>query len=188
MVNGYNNMINSCRQKTSSSGHVETPNGLTQSVRYVSAPYIKVSSERVARLLKPFSVKLAHKPSNTIKSQICHMKDRREKLDKSNVIYHIKCKDCNASYIGETGKELNKRITEHQNAVARRDPLSHIFRHIQDTGHTFDWGDPTVLGQESNTNRRKVLESFFTQKNPHAINRSLTVPIAYLATVNDLIS
>ena len=32
-------------------------------------------------------------------------------------MYSIKCKDCQAEYIGEAGKELRKGITEHKNAV-----------------------------------------------------------------------
>ena len=60
----------------------------------------------------------------------------------------MKCKDSNAQYIGETGKELNKRITEHKNAIARRDPLSHIFQHINNTGHNFDWNDPNFLAKK----------------------------------------
>ena len=55
----------------------EVSEDIQQPVKYISASYIKGSSERVARLLKPFSIKLAHKPSNTIKSQLCHMKDER---------------------------------------------------------------------------------------------------------------
>ena len=188
ITNGYNtNLINSCSQRVSATDLPEASDGIQQPVKYVSAPYIKGSSERVARLLKPFSIKLAHKPSNTIKSQLCHMKDKRQILEKNNVIYEIKCYNCEATYIGETGKELGKRITEHKNAVARRDPLSHIFRHIDRTGHIFDWDIPNILGQETNTHRRKLMESFFTQKNPHAINRAVTVPVPYVATVNDLI-
>ena len=43
-------------------------------------------------------------------------------MDRNGVIYSIKRKDCQAEYIGETGEELRKGITEHNNAV-RRDPL-----------------------------------------------------------------
>ena len=92
------------------------------------------------------------------------MKGKRQTLEKKYVIYQIKCKKCEATYIGETGKKLSKKITEHKNAVTRRDPLSHIFRHIDRTGHIFDWNFPNILGQETNTYRQKLMESLFTQK------------------------
>ena len=91
------------------------------------------------------------------------MKDKRKTLGKDNVIYKkINCKDYEAIYIVETGKELSKRITKQQNAVARRDQ----FRHTGRTGHIFDWDVLNVLRQETNAHRRKLMESFFTPKKP----------------------
>ena len=40
--------------------------------------------------------------------------------------YSIKCKDCQAEYIGKTGKEVRKKITEHKNAIRRYLPYSSI--------------------------------------------------------------
>ena len=56
-----------------------------------------------------------------------------------------------------------------------------IFRHIDRTGHIFDWDFPNVLEQEINTHCRKLMESLFTQKNPQTINRAVTVPVPYVA-------
>ena len=61
------------------------------------------------------------------------------------MIYSIKYKDCQAEYFGETEKELRKRITEHKNAVRRRDPLSASFQHSNSTFHEIDWEDSVVL-------------------------------------------
>ena len=60
-----------------------------------------------------------HKPAHTLRSELCTVKDKREVIDRNGVIYSIKCKDCKAEYIGETRKELRKRITEHKNAERR---------------------------------------------------------------------
>ena len=47
--------------------------------------------------------------------------------------------NCQAEYIGETGKELRKGITEHKNAVGRRNPQSALFQHSDSTCHEIDW-------------------------------------------------
>ena len=37
----------------------------TKEFKYVSAPYIRLTSERVARILRKYNIKLAHKPTRT---------------------------------------------------------------------------------------------------------------------------
>ena len=64
---------------------------------------------------------LGHKQPQKLRSKLCNAKDKRETMDKNGVIYKINCNECNKDYIGETGKELRKRITERINAVRRCD-------------------------------------------------------------------
>jgi len=42
--------------------------------------------------------------------------DRDEPNNRQGAVYKIKCSDCQASYIGETGRNLNTRLTEHKRA------------------------------------------------------------------------
>ena len=42
-------------------------------------------------------------------------------MDKKGVIYKIKYNECNKEYIGETGKELRKRITRRINCNITRE-------------------------------------------------------------------
>ena len=37
----------------------------------------------------------------------------------SNVVYKIDCKNCDASYIGQTSRYLKTRISEHKNHINR---------------------------------------------------------------------
>ena len=41
---------------------------------------------------------------------------------KKGVVYEVPCKDCPSVYIGETGRTLEKRITEHKTAMKKNDP------------------------------------------------------------------
>ena len=43
---------------------------------------------------------------------------------KSGIVYQISCQDCTASYIGQTGRNLSQRITEHRRAVKKTDTFS----------------------------------------------------------------
>ena len=89
------------------------------STSFVSAPYIKGASERISRVLKPFDIKLAHKPRNTLRKQLCHIKDKVVPLDVSGCVYKVNCSDCDQVYIGETKKNVKDRIKEHQGNVRK---------------------------------------------------------------------
>ena len=41
---------------------------------------------------------------------------------KKGVIYEVPCKDCPCVYIGETGRTLEKRLSEHKTEVKKNDP------------------------------------------------------------------
>ena len=86
-------------------------------LKYISAPYIKGCSERVQRILQPHQIKIAHKPSNTIKSKLCHLKDPRVASEKNHSVYKIDCINCVSSYIGETSKKVEDRVKEHRRNI-----------------------------------------------------------------------
>ena len=98
---------------------------------YISVPYIKGASQRACKLLCPYYIKFEHIPEHTLTSKLFAAKDRRETMGNNRVIYKIKCNERNKEYIGETGKELKKRIIEHKNGVGTtmRFPLNSLPTH-----------------------------------------------------------
>ena len=110
---------------------------------------------------------------------------RRPDSDKCGVIYKIKCSECNHVYIGETGKELYKRVSEHKLAVRRGDNLSAINHQI--SGHSMNWDHTEVLAQQSTAEKRRILESMYSNNNNNALNRSSKVPNAYSSIVNQIV-
>ena len=148
-------------------------------LKYVSAPYIKGASERVSRILKPYDIELAHKPTNTIKSNICHMKDKRENQDKAGIVYQLECKDCNASYIGESGRCLKDRIKEHKKDVTKKNDKSNVYHHVRDTGHSFDFNNTRVLDVERMAYKRRYLESAYSVIEDKCINRAIDLNDMY---------
>ena len=62
-------------------------------------------------LFKKHSTKVVYSAKNKLNNIIKLGKDKNEKCNNANVVYQIKCKDCNASYVGQTSRRLNgKRL------------------------------------------------------------------------------
>ncbi|XP_078347130.1 uncharacterized protein LOC144632375 [Oculina patagonica] len=58
---------------------------------YASAPYIKGISERLQRAFKSHEVTLIHKPVNSLRSQLVHVKDKTSNLKKCGTVYQVQC-------------------------------------------------------------------------------------------------
>ena len=80
-------------------------------------PYIKGTSETIARILQPYNIPVAHKPITTLRQLLTNVKDRDELSHRQGAVYKIKCCDCQATYSGETGRNLDIRLTEHKRAT-----------------------------------------------------------------------
>ena len=69
-------------------------------------PYIRGTSETIARILRPYNIRVAHKPMFTLQRLLTNVEDKDEPEDRPGAVYKIKCSDCQATYIGETGRNL----------------------------------------------------------------------------------
>jgi len=60
-------------------------------------------------------------------------------LSKNNVVYKIFCKNCEATYVGQTKRQLRTRLKEHKNNL-KQDQSKHsvITEHIIKYSHSFD--------------------------------------------------
>ena len=115
-------------------------------VTTVTIPYIKGTSETIPRILQPYNIRVAHKPTTTLRHLLTNVKDRDEPNNRQGAVYKIKCSDCQASYIGETGRNLNTRLTEHERATRNGDANNyHIAVHHQLTNHNIDWDSAQCL-------------------------------------------
>ena len=100
-------------------------------VTTVTIRYIKGTSETISRILQPYNIRVAHKPTTTLRHLLINVKDRDEPNNRQGAVYKIKCSNCQASYIGETGRNLNTRLTEHKRATRNGDVNNHIDVHHQ---------------------------------------------------------
>ena len=104
-------------------------------VTTATIPYIKGTSETIARILQPYNIRVAHKPITTLRQLLTNVKDKDEPNDRQGAVYKIKCCDCQATYIGETGRNLNTRLTEHKRATRNGDLNNNIAEHHLQTNH-----------------------------------------------------
>ena len=86
---------------------------------YASMPYIKGILERLQRAFKSHEVTLIHKPVNSLRSQLVHVKDTTN-LKKCGTVYQIHCEKCNKEYVGETARSLEIRNQTYATGVKQR--------------------------------------------------------------------
>ena len=80
----------------------------------VTVPYVHSFTEKIQRIFTKHRVATVVKPQTTLRQVLVHPKDKVEKQKKAGVVYKIPCSQCEKVYIGETGRQLGTRITEHR--------------------------------------------------------------------------
>ena len=135
-----------------------------------SGPYIRGTSETITRILQPYNIGVAHKPITTLR--LTNVKDKGKPEDRQGAVYEIKCCDCQASYIGETGRNLSTRLTELKQATRNGDVNNHIAEHHLQTKHRIDWDSATCITYSTNCYQRLTLESWFSNLEQTPLNRS----------------
>ena len=127
-------------------------------------------SERLRRAFNSAGVSTSFKPQNTLRRSLVSPKDKTEQEKQSGVVYSIPCKDCDSLYIGESGRKLEKRLTEHKSKAASS--KSAIKEHIdRSKGHQIDWENVKVLERESKDFPRRVLEAIHIRTKRPRLNR-----------------
>ena len=64
---------------------------------------------------------------------IIREKDKLELLEQNGLVYKNKCKDCEASYVGQTKRQLGTRIKEHKTDKKNGSTFNHFSPQIKRT-------------------------------------------------------
>ena len=147
-------------------------------------PYIKGTSEIISRILRPYNIRVAHKPITTLRHVLTNVKDREQPHERQGAIYKINCSYCQATYIGETSRNLNIRLTEHKRATKNGDKTNHIAEHHRQTKHNIDWDSAKCITYSTNYKQRLTLESWYTNLEQNPLNRSQQLPGPYKRLVH----
>ena len=146
-------------------------------------PYVEGKSERIARILRPYNILVAHKPLTTLRDVLTKVKDPSPKNSRVAAIYKIACSECPASYVGKSGRTLRCRVKEHKRCIANKDTSNRIAVHHMTTNHQMDWQGATCLEFEANFNKRMFLESCHSKSDKNSINISRDMPGAYFSLI-----
>ena len=125
------------------------------------------SLDRKRTLLKKAGVDLLFTYPNTLRKCLVKNNTRVVPFDAAPGIYEIPCGVCPKKYIGETGRTLAKRLSEHKRDVKSAKESNACFIHLREEGHVIDWNNAKMLHKSSNVYERKMLESFLIQKTPN---------------------
>ena len=134
-------------------------------------------TDALARTIRKAGVAVHLKPHNSIRSHLVHPKDKVPMEDKSGIVYQIKCGECTAAYVGESGRQLKERVSEHHKKHS-----SPICEHITQADHSFTNENVSVLYQEPEWFKRGVAEAIYIHRESPSLNRDRgrhTLPAIY---------
>jgi len=139
--------------------------------KFFIIPYIRNISEITATLINRSLFTVGYRCLNKIDNIIKVHKDHTEHIHKSNIVYKIHCNNCDASYVGQTKRQLKTRTKEHFNNI-KLDKSRHsvITQHILEFNHSFNWNDIKILDSEPNYNRRLISEMLHIKEQTNGIN------------------
>ncbi|KYN15805.1 hypothetical protein ALC57_11960 [Trachymyrmex cornetzi] len=103
------------------------------------------------------------------------------KFDNKNVLYKLFCKDCDATYVGQTYRKLSTRISEHRRHINwNTNSHSVITDHRIEFSHDFDWENVRIFDKEKFLKKRLISEMAFIQMQNNGLNlRSDTEGLHY---------
>ena len=122
----------------------------------VGPPYMKGSSEALTRVFKAHGVGTYHRPINTIRFILVHLKDKTSDAQKCDLVCQVECPECPLTYIGETGGTLATRMKDHLNL---RNPLTAVGEHSAHKHHKITKDGVKVLAREHVWLKGKVREA-----------------------------
>ena len=109
--------------------------------KIITLPYIHNFQEQLYRIFKNSNLQIIFTYDNTIQQKILmSVKTPTRKKLKYNVVYEIKCIQCNSIYIGQTCRSLHTRMLKHARSIKNYNANSTaLAQHAHIFKHTFDF-------------------------------------------------
>ena len=149
----------------------------------VFIPYYPHVNKQISSILHRHSVSSACTSNKNLRDLHSSTKSRQPALQTSNVIYQIPCKDCSATYCGQTSRPLHKRITEHEHYT--RPAYSHatdlqqssaLAQDAQASGHQIDFSSAVILAKLQHQQHLDLVEHAAITVLEPSLNRNHAAP------------
>jgi hypothetical protein len=150
---------------------VQNPN---EKIKYLSIPFINDKSEIIGRKIQEavkeyftnINLRVAFKSPATLGSHFPFKDKVTDPSKLSMVVYHLKCKNCNADYIGHTKRICDVRMKDHQT-----DKNFHVFEHHNKPGHEIDFENVEILDRADTVRKLEYKEMLYIRKHKPTINK-----------------
>ena len=149
----------------------------------VFIPYYPHVNKQISSFLHRHSVSSACTSNKNLRDFLSSTKSRQPALQTSNVIYQIPCKDCSATYCGQTSRPLHKRISEHERYT--RPAYSHatdlqqssvLAQHAHASGHQIDFSSAVILAKLQHQQQLDLVEHAAITVLEPSLNRNHAAP------------
>ncbi|XP_033110305.1 uncharacterized protein LOC117111499 [Anneissia japonica] len=124
----------------------------------VALPYIGPTSHQIQRILNSANIRVYHSAPNKLQGILHTHKDKPSHNNRPGV-YKIPC-ECGKVYIGETDRDLNTRLKEHQGHGRRGEyQKSSIILYSYKENHQIHWKDSKLIAPVLNWHSRRTREA-----------------------------
>jgi len=192
------NKINSRLKKlfthrtVTTSNVINTDNDSNIDKRIMVLPYVSPLTDFITSNIDRSKALLGFRCLNKLTRLIKVHKDIDKPLSKNNVVYKIQCNDCEATYVGQTKRQLKTRLKEHKiNIKSDQSKHSVISEHIMKYNHTFDWENTKIMDHESRYYKRIISEMIHIKEQKISLNLNSDTELlddSYFDILNELIS
>ena len=148
---------------------VQNPTQSNSPHRYIILPNNHTNSN-ISKNLKNLGIKTVSLASKTIHNIL--NKNSRQHVKSEAGVYMIPCADCHKKYIGETSRNLKKRLYEHKRNIKFGDSNNCLFQHISKTQHMFNFRNASMIAYIHNKRLRQIFEASAISNIPNINSRS----------------
>jgi len=99
-------------------------------------------------------------------------KDSLDPMSHHGVIYKISCHDCEASYIGQTKRQLRIRINEHNFDIRKKNGSLSIISEHRLNQNDFEWDNVKIIDNEPSYRKRLISEMIYIKKTTTGIEQT----------------
>ena len=125
--------------------------------------YTSNFSNRVCSKLNKLGCKTISVNKQNLGNILVNNKDHIDRLEKSGV-YKIECTDCEAVYIGQSGRNIKTRLKEHKMSILNNVKNSGMSTHCIENNHFINTNNIKLLHSQHKSKRLDLLEQLEIKK------------------------